>query len=63
MIEQIRHVEANETGVEADGILVAIENPTVGSAETPPLKPGTNALTILLTKKGAQCAKRTFFLP
>src|ERR1700738_210969 len=60
MIQQIGHVEADETGIEADGVLLTIENPAVRSAETPPLKPGTNALTILLTKKGAQCAKRTF---
>jgi hypothetical protein len=62
MIEQVRHVEAHETGIEADGILLAIENPAVGSAKTPTLQPGTNAFTILLTEKGAQCAERTFSL-
>ena len=52
VIEQIGHVEADETGVEADGVLVAIEHPAVGSAAAPSLEPGANALAILLAEKG-----------
>src|SRR5260370_33314791 len=63
VIEQIRHVEADESGIEADGVLVAIENPAVGSAQTPPLEPGADAFAILLAEKGPQRTEGALLLP
>ena len=63
MIQQIGHVEADEPGVEADGVLLAIEHPAVGSAPAPSLQPGADAFAILLAEKGPQRPERALRLP
>jgi hypothetical protein len=63
VIEQIRHVEADQTSVEADVVLLAVEHPAEWGAKAPSLESGTDALAILLTEKGAQRAEGAFLLP
>jgi hypothetical protein len=52
MIQQIRHIEAHEPGVEADRVLLAVKHPAIGGAAAPSLEPGANPLAILLAEKG-----------
>src|SRR4029077_8357482 len=63
VIEQIRHVEADETSVEADVVWLAVEPPAEWGAKPPSLESGTDALAILLTEKGAQRPEGAFLLP
>jgi hypothetical protein len=63
MVQQVGHVKTNEPGVEADGVVIAIEHPAERRAPAPSLEPRTNALAILLAEKSPQRPERALRLP
>ena len=63
VVQQVGHVKTNEPGVEADGVVIAIEDPAEWSSPAPSLEPSTNALAILLAEKSPQRPERAFGLP